>query len=60
MVKILDFSGSTRTGSFNQRLLDIAVAGARESGVEVTEINLNDFPMPIYNQDLEFSEGLPE
>lgn len=60
MAKILAFSGSTRAGSFNQRLLDIAVAGARESGVEVTEINLNDFPMPIYNQDLEFSEGLPE
>lgn len=60
MTKILAFSGSTRKESFNQKLLDVAVSGARESGVEVTEINLNDFPMPIYNQDLEFSDGLPE
>jgi len=60
MIKILAFSGSTRKESFNQGLLDIAVAGARESGAEVTEINLNDFPMPIYNQDLEFSEGIPQ
>jgi len=60
MAKILAFSGSTRRDSFNQRLLDIAAAGARMSGAEVTEINLSDFEMPIYNQDYEFSEGMPD
>lgn len=60
MIKILALSGSTRSGSFNQRLLDIAVTGARHAGAEVTVIDLNDYPLPLYNQDLEYSEGMPE
>jgi NAD(P)H-dependent FMN reductase len=59
-VKILAFSGSSRAGSFNQKLIGTAAAGARESGAETTILNLQDFPLPIYNQDLEAKEGLPE
>lgn len=59
MPKILAFSGSARSGSFNQKLVEIAALGARQADAEVTVVNLADYPMPIYNQDLEKAEGLP-
>ena len=59
MSKILAFSGSARVGSYNQKLVRIAARAAEKAGAEVTIINLADYPMPIYNQDLEKSEGLP-
>ncbi|HWB59161.1 MAG TPA: NAD(P)H-dependent oxidoreductase [Chthoniobacteraceae bacterium] len=59
-MKILAFAGSTRTGSFNKKLVRIAADGAREAGAEVTLIDLRDFPMPLYDGDLEASSGLPE
>lgn len=52
-VRLLAFSGSTRTQSLNQRLLDLAVAEARAAGAEVTAVSLRDFPMPLYDGDLE-------
>ncbi len=57
--KILAFAGSTRTGSFNKKLVTIGAAGARASGAEVTQVDLRDFPMPLYDGDLEANEGLP-
>jgi len=58
--RILAFAGSLRAGSFNKRLVKIAAEGAREAGAEVTLIDLRDFPMPLFDQDLEDSDGLPE
>ena len=58
--RILAFAGSLRAGSFNKRLIKIAVEGAREAGAEVTLIDLLDFPLPILNQDHEDAHGLPE
>lgn len=52
-VKLLALAGSTRTGAFNQALLDIAVAEARARGAEVTAIRLKDFDLPIYDGDIE-------
>ncbi len=60
MPKILAFSGSSRTGSFNQKLVTIAADAAREEGADVTVINLGDYQLPIYNADAESSNGLPE
>jgi len=57
--KILAFAGSTRSDSFNKKLIKIAVDGAIDVGVEVTFIDLRDFPMPLYDGDLEQREGLP-
>lgn len=57
--KILAFAGSTRTESFNKRLIQIAVAGAQAAGAEVTLIDLRDFPLPLFDGDLEVREGLP-
>jgi NAD(P)H-dependent FMN reductase len=57
--KILAFAGSTRTDSFNKKLIKIAAAGASETGAEVTVIDLRDFSLPIYDGDLEQEDGLP-
>jgi NAD(P)H-dependent FMN reductase len=57
--RILAFAGSTRKGSFNQKALEIAVAGAIQAGGEVTLISLADYPLPLMNQDLEEADGLP-
>ncbi|MEM8951170.1 MAG: NAD(P)H-dependent oxidoreductase [Pseudomonadota bacterium] len=58
--KILAFAGSTREASVNKKLVRVAADGAREAGADVTLIDLRDFPMPLYDGDLEASEGLPE
>jgi NAD(P)H-dependent FMN reductase len=57
--RILAFAGSTRADSFNKRLIRIAVAGARAAGAEVTLIDLRDYPLPLFDGDLEAREGLP-
>jgi chromate reductase, NAD(P)H dehydrogenase (quinone) len=60
MPKILAFSGSARNGSYNQKLVQIAAQGAEQAGAEVTVVNLADYPIPIFNQDLEKAEGMPK
>ncbi len=58
--RILAFAGSTRTASFNKRLARIAAQGAREAGAEVDFIDLRDYPLPLFDEDIEAAEGLPE
>jgi len=60
MVRILAFSGSMRVESLNTRLVRIAAEGARRAGADVTLMELRDYPMPVYDGDLEAREGLPE
>jgi NAD(P)H-dependent FMN reductase len=57
--KILAFAGSLREKSYNKRVLKIAVEGAKQAGAEVTYIDLKDYPMPIYNADLQDTQGFP-
>jgi NAD(P)H-dependent FMN reductase len=58
--KILAFAGSAREASFNKTLVKIAAEGAKAAGGEVPYIDLRDLPMPLFDQDLEAKEGLPE
>lgn len=58
--KVLAFSGSTRTDSVNKKLVKEAANIARSLGAEVTEIDLKELPMPLYDGDLEAAEGMPE
>lgn len=57
--KILAFAGSLRKASFNKKLVKIAIKGAEKAGADVTYIDLADYPLPVYNEDIEKSEGLP-
>jgi chromate reductase, NAD(P)H dehydrogenase (quinone) len=60
MPKILAFAGSLRKDSFNKKLIKIAADGARRAGAEVTLIDLKDYPLPIYDGDIEAATGIPE
>lgn len=58
--RILAFAGSTRTGSFNKMLVRTAAKGAQELGAEVAIIDLRELALPLYDQDLEAADGLPD
>jgi chromate reductase, NAD(P)H dehydrogenase (quinone) len=58
--RILAFAGSVRQESFNRRLLPAAIEGARAAGAEVTHLELADWPLPLFDQDAESRDGLPE
>jgi chromate reductase len=58
--KILAFAGALRRDSTNKKTVLVAVEGARKAGADVTFIDLRDFPVPLYDGDLETAEGLPE
>lgn len=60
MVSIVAFAGSNRRESFNRKLIRVAVAGAETAGASVTLANLADYPMPLFDQDLEAEAGMPE
>jgi len=58
--KILAFGGTLRQASWNKKLAHAAAAYAQEAGAEVTFADLRDYPMPLYDQDLEDASGKPE
>lgn len=57
--QVLVFAGSTRSGSFNRRLATAAAGALGDAGLGVTHVELADYPLPIYDADLEKAEGLP-
>ena len=58
--RILAFAGSARRDSYNKKLIRIAARGAEAAGAEVTLLDLADFPLPMYDGDLEEADGIPE
>ena len=59
-IKVLVFAGSTREGSFNKKLARVAAEALKKTTAEVTLVDLRDYPMPLYDGDLEAKSGLPE
>ncbi|HKO87702.1 MAG TPA: NAD(P)H-dependent oxidoreductase [Burkholderiales bacterium] len=59
MSKILAIAGSTRGESLNRKLLAVAAQAVLASGADVTVLDLREYPMPIYEGDLEAREGIP-
>ena len=59
-LKILVIPGSLRTGSLNAKLAATIALELAQAGAEVTRISLSDFPLPIYDGDLQAKSGVPK
>lgn len=59
-LRLLFFAGSSRKDSLNKKLAMCAAAIADEKGIAATFADLGDYPMPIYDGDLESADGIPE
>jgi len=57
--RVLVVPGSSRTESLNRKLASAAARELAARGAVVTLISLADYPMPIYDGDLEAEKGLP-
>ena len=57
--KILVFSSSTRTGSYNTKLAALAAKQLTLADIDVTRISLSDYPLPLYDADLDARTGQP-
>lgn len=55
--RILAFGASNSSSSINKQFATFAAG--KLAGVEITLLDLNDFPLPIYSKDLELAEGIP-
>lgn len=59
-VRILAMAGSTRSDSYNKRLARLAAVGAAAVGAETRVIDLRDFALPLFDEDLERDQGPPD
>jgi NAD(P)H-dependent FMN reductase len=59
MPTALTLSGSIRKGSYNRMLQKHVGRKLAQAGVDVNEIDLADFEMPVFNEDLE-PDRVPE
>tara|TARA_B100001778_G_scaffold32228_1_gene23421 strand:+ start:61 stop:606 length:546 start_codon:yes stop_codon:yes gene_type:complete len=56
---IVAIGGSSSSNSINRRFANYA-ARSVSSNVNIVELDLNDFNMPIYSEDLHKSSGIPQ
>ena len=57
--KIIVLAGSLRKESYNRKLVRIAGEGAIASEAQVIEIDLADYEIPLFSEELEAVEGAP-
>jgi NAD(P)H-dependent FMN reductase len=60
MPHYLTFSGSRREGSFNTAVVKLVSGELSKLATHVTELSLNDFELPLYEQTIEKHQGLPD
>ncbi len=60
MTRLLCFAGSARTGSYSRQLASAAAQTGRDLGASVTLLELAELGLPLFSQDLEAAQGLPE
>lgn len=58
-IRIVTFAGSIRTGSYSASLAALAAKELALLNAEPILLSLADYPMPIYDGDLEAEEGVP-
>ncbi len=60
MTRLLFLAGSAREQSLNKKLAQLAADVANANGLLATFADLGDYPMAIYDGDLEAKDGVPE
>src|SRR4029079_10613610 len=60
IMKIFAFAGSLRKDSFNKKLIRYVADVVRANGYGVDLAEFNDFDMPLYNFDVQQSQGIPK
>jgi len=58
-VNLIAFAGSLRKDSYNKQLVTLAANKARDLGANVTIIDLKEYSLPLFDEDLE-KESVPE
>ena len=58
--KLIFLAGSARKDSVNKKLAKAAADKAKELGAEATFIDLKDYEMPIFCEDHESENGIPD
>lgn len=58
-IKVLAIAGSLRVGSFNKKLVQEGARIAKQKHADVTVVDLKDYPMALYDEDVEKSDGMP-
>ena len=58
-LRLFAFAASLRQASWNRKLLGAAVEIARAGGAEVDLAEFREFDMPLYDADLQASQGIP-
>jgi chromate reductase len=56
---VLAVAGSMRAGSYNRKLLRVAVRTTEEAGADVDLVDLRELGLPLYDGDIEEKYGLP-
>ena len=58
-MRILAFAASLRRGSLNRKLVEVIAGLLRDLGGDVDLADFREFDMPLYDGDLQASDGLP-
>jgi NAD(P)H-dependent FMN reductase len=58
--RILVIAGSRRKASFNGRLARLGAAAVEKAGGAATLLSLDEYPLPIYDGDVEADTGIPQ
>ncbi len=59
-IKLLFVAGSAREDSFNKKLARLGADIAVANGLQATFADLGDYPMALYDGDLEAKSGVPD
>uniref|UniRef100_Q01ZF4 NADPH-dependent FMN reductase n=1 Tax=Solibacter usitatus (strain Ellin6076) TaxID=234267 RepID=Q01ZF4_SOLUE len=57
--RVLVLAGSTRKESLHRKLAAEAVTALQAAGLEPVFADLRDYPLPLYDADLEAEQGMP-
>ncbi len=59
-MKLLAAALSLRKGSHNRKLIKLGVEAARKPGIDIELLDLLDYELPPYNEDIETGPGIPD